>query len=214
MAVSGTVPARERREVDALVAARWLRRGTVVLAVVAFTWFLLKFGTAWVPANMDTVPGVPPGAWCIVDRWAGGLRVGRSRVLLELVIRAFQDGATPEAIVQRYPTTTLADIYAVVAYYLRHREGDLFLTASIRAAVQAIYDHPLTTEAVDKLNRQLRTGIGDEALAEMVTNLHRDDRLAVVNLHDAELQEPRILCSLGLRQYPPETAAPAPTTLI
>jgi uncharacterized protein (DUF433 family) len=41
---------------------------------------------------------------------------------LELVIRAFQDGATPEAIVQRYPTTALADVYAVVAYYLRHRE--------------------------------------------------------------------------------------------
>jgi uncharacterized protein (DUF433 family) len=53
---------------------------------------------------------------------SGALRVGKSRVLLELVIRAFQDGATPEAIVQRYPTTTLADIYAVVAYYLHHRE--------------------------------------------------------------------------------------------
>ena len=52
----------------------------------------------------------------------GALRIGTSRVLLELVIRAFQDGATPEAIVQRYPTTTLPDIYAVIAYYLRHRE--------------------------------------------------------------------------------------------
>ena len=52
----------------------------------------------------------------------GALRIGHSRVLLELVIRAFQDGATPEAIVQRYPTTTLADIYAVIAYYLRHRD--------------------------------------------------------------------------------------------
>ena len=52
----------------------------------------------------------------------GALRVGTSRVLLELIIRAFQDGATPEAIVQRYPTTTLPDIYAVIAYYLCHRE--------------------------------------------------------------------------------------------
>jgi uncharacterized protein (DUF433 family) len=42
--------------------------------------------------------------------------------LVDLVIHAFQDGATPEAIVQRYPTATLADIYAVIAYYLRHRE--------------------------------------------------------------------------------------------
>jgi uncharacterized protein (DUF433 family) len=54
---------------------------------------------------------------------SGALRVGRSRVLVELVIRAFQDGATPEAIAQRYPTARLADIYAVIAYYLRHREA-------------------------------------------------------------------------------------------
>jgi uncharacterized protein (DUF433 family) len=53
---------------------------------------------------------------------AGALRVGHSRVLVDLVIRAFQDGATPEAIAQRYPTTALPDIYAVIAYYLRHRE--------------------------------------------------------------------------------------------
>jgi uncharacterized protein (DUF433 family) len=53
---------------------------------------------------------------------SGALRVGSSRVLVELVIRAFQDGATPETIAQRYPTATLADIYAVIAYYLRHRK--------------------------------------------------------------------------------------------
>ena len=52
---------------------------------------------------------------------AGALRVGASRVLLELVIRAFQDGATPETIVQRYSTLGLPDVYAVIAYYLRHR---------------------------------------------------------------------------------------------
>ena len=47
-------------------------------------------------------------------------RVGQTRVLLELVIHAFQDGATPETIVQRYSTLELPDVYAVVAYYLRH----------------------------------------------------------------------------------------------
>jgi uncharacterized protein (DUF433 family) len=53
---------------------------------------------------------------------AGALRVGDTRVLLELVIRAFQDGATPESIVQRYSTLALADVYGVITYYLRHRE--------------------------------------------------------------------------------------------
>jgi uncharacterized protein (DUF433 family) len=52
---------------------------------------------------------------------SGALRVGDSRVLLEVVVRAFQDGATPETIVQRYSTLALPDVYAVIAYYLRHR---------------------------------------------------------------------------------------------
>jgi len=53
----------------------------------------------------------------------GALRVGDSRILLELVIRAFDDGATPEAIVQRYETLALPDVYTVIAYYLRHPEA-------------------------------------------------------------------------------------------
>ena len=88
--------------------------------------------------------------------------------------------------------------YELLQDYLRHREGDLFLTDHVRTAIQAIYDHPLTTEAVDKLNRQLRSTISTEDLAEMVTALHRDDRLVVVNLHDESFKDPRILCSLGL----------------
>ena len=76
MAVSGTVPARSHPAADPLVTARRLKAATALLALVAFGWFLLKFGTAWVPEGMDTVPDVPPGSWCIVDRWASGLRVG------------------------------------------------------------------------------------------------------------------------------------------
>src|SRR5712671_1180249 len=48
----------------------------------------------------------------------GVLRVGKSRVLLELVLHAFKAGATPEAIVQSYDTLNLADVYAVVSRYL------------------------------------------------------------------------------------------------
>ena len=49
---------------------------------------------------------------------AGVLRVGNSRVLLELVLQKFNEGATPEAIVQSYDTLNLADVYAVVSRYL------------------------------------------------------------------------------------------------
>ena len=53
----------------------------------------------------------------------GAIRVGNSRVLLELVIRAFQDGASPESIVQRYSTLSLSDVYSAIGYYLRHQEA-------------------------------------------------------------------------------------------
>ena len=52
----------------------------------------------------------------------GGFRVGHSRVALDVVVREFEGGADPEAIVHAYPTLDLADVYAVIAYYLRNRE--------------------------------------------------------------------------------------------
>jgi len=76
MAVSGTVPAKNSPSFDPIRVGRRLKRWTVVVAVVVFTWFFLQFGTAWVPAGMDTMPEAPPGSWCIVDRWSTGLRVG------------------------------------------------------------------------------------------------------------------------------------------
>jgi uncharacterized protein (DUF433 family) len=53
---------------------------------------------------------------------AGAWRVGNTRVLLELVIRAYKRKESPEIIVERYPTLALADVHAVIAYYLRHTE--------------------------------------------------------------------------------------------
>ncbi len=51
----------------------------------------------------------------------GVLRVGQSRVLLELVIHAHQRGASPPEIVRMYNTLDLGDVYAVIAYYLAHQ---------------------------------------------------------------------------------------------
>lgn len=52
----------------------------------------------------------------------GGFRVGNSRVPLDVVLNEFAQGADPESIVHAYPTLQLADVYAVIAYYLRHRD--------------------------------------------------------------------------------------------
>lgn len=57
----------------------------------------------------------------LFDDGHGGLRVTGTRVLLERVVHAFEDGATPEGIVERYDTLHLADVYAVLSWYLRHK---------------------------------------------------------------------------------------------
>ena len=52
----------------------------------------------------------------------GVIRVGGTRVTLDTVIAAFKEGATAEEIVYRYPTLHLADVYAVLSYYLRRKQ--------------------------------------------------------------------------------------------
>lgn len=50
----------------------------------------------------------------------GVYRVGGTRVTLDLVVRAFNRGATAEEIVQDYPSLQLPDVYQVIGYYLKH----------------------------------------------------------------------------------------------
>src|SRR5438552_3384619 len=52
----------------------------------------------------------------------GAVRVGKSRVSLDLVVEQYENGMTPEGMVRAYDTLVLADVHAVIAYYLRHRE--------------------------------------------------------------------------------------------
>ena len=51
----------------------------------------------------------------------GRVRVGGTRVFLPILVRAFNEGRTPDEIADSYDTLTPADIYTVIGYYLRHR---------------------------------------------------------------------------------------------
>src|SRR5690242_11707261 len=51
----------------------------------------------------------------------GTIRVGNTRIGLEIVITAFQDGASPEEIVQQLPSLDLGYVYAVLAFYLHNQ---------------------------------------------------------------------------------------------
>ena len=65
----------------------------------------------------------------------GTVRVGNTRVTLDTIIYACKGGDSPEQIAEGFDTVPLADIYAVINYYLRHRdEVDAYLERRKREA--------------------------------------------------------------------------------
>jgi hypothetical protein len=50
------------------------------------------------------------------------VRIGLSRVSLDLVVEQYENGMSPEDIVRAYDTLVLADVHGAIAYYLRHRD--------------------------------------------------------------------------------------------
>lgn len=83
--------------------------------------------------------------------------------------------------------------------YAADVKGTLFDLKLLHQAIDALYQSPLTESARDLLNRELRTGIENEKLAELVISLFEEDRLCVPQ-DDAQAREPKIICSLGICQ--------------
>ncbi len=52
----------------------------------------------------------------------GVMRVGQTRVMVDSVVAAFQQGHSPETIQQQYPTLTLEEVYGAIAHYLANRD--------------------------------------------------------------------------------------------
>lgn len=58
----------------------------------------------------------------------GTIRVSGTRVTLDTLIGFYQQGEPPEELHAAFTTVSLADIYAVIAYYLAHQtEVDAYL---------------------------------------------------------------------------------------
>jgi len=83
----------------------------------------------------------------------GVIRVAGTRVTLETIVDVFNTGATPEEIAQDFPVLRLADVYAVVTYYLRHREE-----------VEAYLDSRQI--AADEIRREIETHSPQSGLRE------------------------------------------------
>jgi uncharacterized protein (DUF433 family) len=91
----------------------------------------------------------------------GAIRLGGTRVTLDTIIARYHQEDTPEAIHEGFPTITLSDIYAVIAYYLANRdEVDAYLERRreegerIRQEVEADYS-PEMRAMTTRLRAQL-----------------------------------------------------------
>lgn len=94
----------------------------------------------------------------------GVIRVGGTRVRLDTVIFAFNEGYTAEEIVSQFPSLTLADVYATLSYYLDHR---------------ALVDNYIRQgeEEAARVQREIETQPGYKAFREKLL-ARRQERLA------------------------------------
>jgi len=101
-------------------------------------------------------------AFPLVEDASGVMRISGTRVPLEVLVTAFDCGATPEEIVVNHPTLTLPQVYAIIAYALQNRPRiDAYM-----AARQAEAD-VLRTEIEARLPAPI--GFRDRLLARRAT---------------------------------------------
>jgi len=103
---------------------------------------------------------------------------------------------------------------AVKRYREQHQQRPTLFSGPILEQLPPIMDmlrqYPLKEAARASLRRQMRLGMPDEQLIEMVMTMHAEERLCTITEETTEAPEPQIVCSLGL--VPPESGAAAEGT--
>ncbi|MEO0075475.1 MAG: helicase-related protein [candidate division WOR-3 bacterium] len=89
-------------------------------------------------------------------------------------------------------------VYMRLDRYCKEYEGTLFVNEQLKRAVDDIYKYPLKEFAKETLSRQLKAGISDDDLAELVISLREDDKLVIVHEDEQPYRSLQIICSMGL----------------
>ena len=92
----------------------------------------------------------------------GVMRIGSSRVTLDTVVHAFEQGHIAEEIVSHYPVLRLADVYTVIAYYLNNQtEVQVYLNQQQRD--------------VQKIWQQIESKPDHQSFRERIRTRHQTD---------------------------------------
>ena len=87
----------------------------------------------------------------------GVIRVANTRVTLLTIVGSYLSGETPELIHEGFPTVTLADIYAVIAYYLANQaEIDAYMQEIDAAAQKRREEHERNDPKAQAFNAKMR----------------------------------------------------------
>ena len=95
------------------------------------------------------------------------------------------------------PSGPRARTYERLKRLADERKRTLFPDTELELAVDDLYRRPLKEPAHDTLRRQLKAGVKDDDLAELVKILREEGKL-VQDDEEAARREPQIICSLGL----------------
>ncbi|MEI6139584.1 MAG: helicase-related protein [Mariniphaga sp.] len=88
--------------------------------------------------------------------------------------------------------------YMRLNLYAEQNIGTLWITDELKRTIQDIYDHPLCEFARETINRQLKSGISDDDLVNLVVSLREDGKLSLISEDENQNKEPQIICSMGL----------------
>ena len=140
----------------------------------------------------------------------GAVRIANTRVTLDSVIHAFNDGATAEQIVQAYPVLALADVYAVLGYYLRRTtdvEAYLQTRALEAAQVREAFSHAPIFRGFEPVWKPAEPKQGDKGVLKFAADenlnsniirglLRRNSQLDILRIQDVALSgasDPEVL---------------------
>jgi uncharacterized protein (DUF433 family) len=105
-------------------------------------------------------PVLAPETYPLAYDSAGALHVEGSRIPLDNIVYAFQDGASPEEICEHNPSLPLSSIYAAITYHLRHRDEVEAYLRRREAAADEVRQRVESWSPNSGLRQKLRARLG------------------------------------------------------